>query len=155
MRATSETALVSTFVWMVFAFGVSTAQFKILGLLEPEAGSDSLASAGPLVKISSFDENSGADNSAMVSSGQARGFSVEQLDKAAEKSLKKSDIESVKNVNVIKVRIIDELSSKQLEAAHDPAVLDNAITINTGLEADSAIYDTSEQSAANKPKSSK
>lgn len=146
MRSASETGVfASVFVWMVFALGEATAQFKILGLLDPNMGSDLIDSASPLVKISSFEDNHSSDDgagaaAALISSGQARGFSVEKLDTSTEHVVQNATTERGDIANIIKVRIMEDHSShRKLLDVHEPAILENAFSINNGLEVDDVL----------------
>lgn len=124
---------ICVFVWMVFVFGESTAQFKVLGLLDPTMGSDLIDSTSPLVKIQSFEENHGDATASLVHSSQARGFSDEQMDKTA--TLENAT--STRNdSNIIKVRIMEDESTNQRTNINEPTIIDNAIGINNGLETD-------------------
>lgn len=131
------------FVWMVLAIGATTAQFKILGLLDPSMGMDLIDSASPLVKIRSFEVNQTDISESLVHSinnnGQARGFSIEQLDNNADSTLEnKTTSTPSDNSNIIKVRIMEDESTHRRTNVDEPssAIIDNAIGINNGLEAD-------------------
>lgn len=144
MRSPSEMGVfVFLLIWMVFAFGVSTAQFKILGLLDPTMGSDLIDSASPLVKIESFEENHSDMATSIGNNGQARGLSDEQLDKTTIVALENATLSRIDSANIIKVRIMEDESSRRRLDVNEPAIIDNAIGINNGLEADDILQTNS------------
>lgn len=133
MRTASEIGVFKLlFVWLVFVIGVATAQFKIIGVLDPTMDSDLIDTVSPLVKISSFEENQSELKQTPV---QGRGLNSDQMD-TLDDSENKTNSQMI-NANVITVRIMEDDSLHlRMDANNEPAIINNAIGINNGLEAD-------------------